>query len=176
MTTKVLFFDTSALLKIFINEDGAENVKWLTSRNTKSLFALHFVINEQVCNEFESNIRRFSETKKITNEKAEKILLQFSTHCKGKYFRIIGQDIISNTKSETTLSSVVTDLCLKPGKNDWDAIIFQSIINALAYLGGKSHPILVTCDVSLAKKVARKGYRVINPQKQNLNEIKSVIA
>lgn len=174
MVIKILFFDTSALLKMFINEDGTKNVKWLTSPNTKMLFALHFVVNEQVCGEFEKKIRQFA-GKKITNENAERVLRKFSTY-KEKYFRIVGQNIISNTKSETTLNSVVTDLSLKPGKNDWDALIFQSIVNALAYLGGESHPILVTCDGSFANKVASKGYRVINPQKQSLDEIKSVIA
>lgn len=31
MVIKVLFFDTSALLKMFVEEDGTPNVKWGSS-------------------------------------------------------------------------------------------------------------------------------------------------
>lgn len=152
------------------------NVKWLTSADTKVFNSLHYVVNEQVCTEFERKIRHFSNIGKISTKKADDIFDKFTRHYKGKYFRVIGQEIISNTKQETSIDEVLRDLNLKEGKDDWDGIIYQSIINALAYLGGESHPILVTCDGNFGKKVMSKGYRVINPMKQNPEEIRKVFA
>ena len=171
MVIKVLFFDTSALLKKFIPENGSDKVKWLTSPQTKVTYALYFVVNEQVCKEFESKIQSFAKHKRITENVAKHVLRQFA-NC---HIRVIGQEIISNVKSETTLDAAIDGLNLKQGKDDWDALIYQSIVNALAYLGGQSHPILVTCDVQFAKKVMEKGYRVINPIKQSLDEIKAIL-
>ena len=176
MAIKVLFFDTSALLKMFVDEPGSRIVKWLTSSNTKVYNSLHFVINEQICTEFDSKIRHFSNIGKISTKKADDINNKFNRHYKDKYFRVIGQEIISNTKQETSIDDVLRDLNLKKGKNDWDGIIYQSIINALAYLGGESHPILVTCDGNFGKKVISKCYRVINPMKQDLEDIRKILA
>lgn len=176
MVTKILFFDTSALIKMFVDEPGTPNMKWLTSPDTRVVNSLHFVVNEQVCNEFNSKIFFFSTTGKITSAKYDFIIRKFNRHYKGIYFRVIGQKIISNTKQETNIDDVMRDLNLTPGKNDWDGVIYQSIINALAYLGGESHPILVTCDSKFGTKVKRKGYRVINPEKQSLDELKKILS
>lgn len=172
--TKVLFFDTSALLKMFVKEEGTPNVKWLTSPDTKVCNGLIFVVNEQVCIEFEQKISHFA-TKKITAQKADQIIHAFANHYKGKYFHIIGQRIISNTKKETCINEINQELNLKEGKNDWDGLIYQSLINALAFLGGASHPILVTCDIKFGKKVSKNGYRVINPMTQSRDEIRAVL-
>lgn len=175
MTTKVLFFDTSVLIKMFKEEEGTKTVKWLTSPTIKITNSLHFNINQQVCDEFERKIKYFSSKNTISDEKANHIIRSFNRNYKGKFFRIIGQKIISNTKAETSLEEVITALNLKKGKNDWDGLLYQSMINALAYLGGGSHPILVTCDKKFEKLVKINGYRVINPLKQNPDEILKII-
>lgn len=176
MVIKVLFFDTSALLKMFVEEEGTPNVRWLTFSDTKVSKSLHFVVNEQVCTEFERKIQHFAHSGKISAEKADRIRRTFANTYKDKYFRVIGQEIISNTKQGMSLDAISQDLNLKAGKNDWDGLIYQSIVNALAFLGGESHPILVTCDGSFGRKVMSKGYRVINPAIQSLDEIRAVIA
>lgn len=176
MAVKVLFLDTSALLKRFVDEEGTSNMKWLMSSETKVLNSLHFVVNEQVCLEFERKIKCFANIDKISEESANQIIRLFNNHYKDKYCRLIGQEIISNTKSEMSMEEITLDLGLELGKNDWDGLLYQSIVNALAFLGGDSHPILVTCDASFASKVMNKGYRTINPAKQSLNEIRAVIS
>ena len=163
-------------MKKFIPEDGSDEVKWLTSPETKMTHALHFVVNDQVCKEFERKMRLFAKHGRISKDTAERVLRQFSKHHKETNFHIIGQEIISTVKSETSLDMVIADLNLKRGKNDWDALIYQSIVNALAYLGGQSHPILVTCDGTFARKVVEKGYRVIDPMQQSIDEIKAILA
>lgn len=175
MTIKVLFFDTCALLKMFVNEDGTQNVKWLTDPRRKVSWSLHFVINEQVCSEFEDKIKTFANKGKISRERADNILYMFATHYKGVLFQVVGTNIISNSQQEKNIDDLIHQLNLNKGKNDWDAIIYKSIVNALAYLGGDSHPILVTCDMNFGKKVAKQGYRVINPEKQNLNDIANTV-
>jgi len=176
MVIKVLFFDTDALLKKFINEEGSDVVKWITSPRTKVGHALHFVINNQVCDEFERKIRNFSKSGKISEESANRILRQFSRNRKDSNFRVISQELISNIRNELTLDEIIKEFELTKGKNDWDALHYQSIVNSLAYLGGESHPILVTCDKKFGNKVNKKGYRVINPMKQSLGDIQSMLA
>lgn len=173
MATKVLFFDTSALIKLFIKESGSEIVSLLKSNVVP--YNLHLVINDQVCNEFINKIKIFSKTGELSKKKATEIEREFITFYKRHVFRVIGQNIISNTKLERTLKNIIDELGLKEGKNDWDALHYQSIVNALAYLGGESHPILVTADSSFAKKVSVKGYRIINPQKQSIDEVKKIL-
>lgn len=127
MAIKILFYDTSALLKLFIEEDGTQQVKWLVTSKVK--YSLHFNINEQVCIEFENKIQDFIKYEKITKAEANKIIRKFSKY-KGKSFRVIGQNIISNTKRETSFDQIKEDLDLKKGKNDWDGKIYQSIVNS----------------------------------------------
>jgi len=52
---------------------------------------------------------------------------------------------------------------------------YQSMVNALAYLGGESHPILVTCDTKFGNTVKANGFRIINPLKQSIEEISDII-
>jgi predicted nucleic acid-binding protein len=173
MATKVLFFDTSALIKLFVKESGSEIVSWLKSNVIP--YNLHLVINDQVCNEFINKIKMLSKKGELSKKKATEIEREFTTFYKGQVFRVIGQNIISNTKQEQTLKNIIDELGFKEGRDDWDALHYQSIVNALAYLGGQSHPILVTADSSFAKKVALKGYRIINPIKQSVEEIKKTL-
>ena len=176
MVTKVLFFDTSALLKLFINEDGTQKIKWLCAAETKVLHNLHFVINEQVIKEFVNKVDSFIDKNQISYPKGELIKSQFLQFHNGKVFRVIGQGIVSNTKIETTFAEIIHELSLTENKDDWDGYHYQSIANALAYLGGESNPILVTADKMFANKVAQKGYKVINPLKQSKSEIENIIA
>ncbi len=174
MAIKVLFFDTSAVLKLFIEENGSDVMKWL-EQNKVSL-QLHFVVNEQVCSEFSKKINEFGKTGRLSRDKAKRIIRIFFECYAGKTFRVVGQEIISNTKQEQSLEQIIKELKLTKGKNDWDALHYQSIVNALAYLGGQSHPIFVTGDTSFAKKMSQKGYRVINLTKQSIEEIKKILA
>lgn len=176
MITKVLFFDTSALLKLFFDEPGTKTIKWLCNSDTKNMNGLHFVINSQVTIEFVDKVNSFVQYGKISPEEGERVKKKFDTHFKGKMFRVIGQKIISNTKSETSLQKVVQDLSLTPGKNDWDGLHYQSMVNALAWLGGRSHPILVTADRQFANRVQCQGYRVINVLKASQVDIEKIIA
>lgn len=175
MVIKVLFFDTSALIKLFVQEEGTEKVKWLTSNETRIVHSLHFVINEQVCAEFDKKLLHFVKLGKVTAEKAETIHRQFSRYYKGHIFKMIGQNIVSNTKPETDVDTVLEQLGLKRGADDWDGLIYQSIVNALAALGGQSHPILVCCDKRFGNKVKAFGYRVLNPEKQTTDEMLGII-
>jgi len=59
------------------------------------------------------------------------------------------------------------------GKNDWDGLHYQSIVNALSFFG--SEPILVTADKRFGNKVESKGYRVIIPLKNTINQIESIL-
>ena len=177
MIIRILFFDTSALLKMFVKEDGSENVKWLTSPDTKICNSLQFFVNDQVCLEFEKKICQFEKSGKLSKKKANQILDAFTNDYKNIYFKVLGKkSLLSPKKQETSINVICKELNLKAGKNDWDGLLYQSIIDALAFFTVESHPILVTCDGSFAKKVKSKGYRIINPMKQNCEEMKAVFA
>jgi len=171
MVTKVLFFDTSALLKLFIDEDGSDVVKWICASQTKVMNSLHLVINSQVVIEFHGVIDSMVLYEKMSLKKGLLIKEKFCSHYEGKVFRLTGQRIISNSKAEVAMSQVNSELHLTQGKNDWDGLHYQSIVNALAYLGGESSPIMVTADKKFANKVKKAGYRVINPCKETKESI-----
>ncbi|HDY67194.1 hypothetical protein LCGC14_1575060 [marine sediment metagenome] len=120
MAIKVLFFDTSVVIKLFIKEKGSNTVNWLASNKVK--FSLRFVINEQVCSEFLNKIKDFCKAGKLSEKNADEINRKFTKFYKGKVFRIICQKIISNTKLEQILNKVIEELRLTKGKNDWDAL------------------------------------------------------
>jgi hypothetical protein len=134
-------------------------------------------VNDQVCLEFEKKIRQFEKDGKISKKKADQILDAFTNHYKKIYFKVLDKkSLLSPKKQETSIDVICKDLKLKAGKNDWDGLHYQSIIDALAFFGAESHPILVTCDGSFARKVKSKGYRIIDPIKQSRDEIKAVFA
>jgi len=162
---------------MFVKEDGAENVKWLTSPDTKVCNSLQFFVNDQVCLEFENKIRQFETNGRISKKMAYEVLDAFANHYKGIYFKVLGKkSLLSPKKQETSIDAVCKELNLKAGKNDWDGLLYQSIIDALAFFGAESHPILVTCDGPFAEKVKNKGYRIINPMKQSRDEIQATLA
>lgn len=175
MIVKILFFDTSALLKMFVKEDGSENVKWLTHPETKICNTLRFFVNDQVCLEFENKISQFEKIGKISKKRADQIMDSFSNDYKNDYFTVLGKkSLLFPNKKQTSIDNICDELNLKTGKNDWDGFMYQSIIDSLAFFDAESHPILVTCDEPFGKKVKNKGYRVINPLKQNCEEMKAV--
>lgn len=177
MIIRILFFDTSALLKMFVKEDGSENVKWLTSPDTKVCNSLQFFVNDQVCLEFENKIRQLEKNGKISKKNADQILDAFTNHYKNIYFKVLDKkSLLFPKKQETSIDAICKELNLKAGKNDWDGLLYQSIIDSLAFFDAESHPILVTCDGSFARKIKSKGYRVINPIKQSRDKIQAVFA
>jgi len=175
MTTKILFFDTNALLKYFVKEPGSEIIRWLCHPTTKLENSLIFNINECVCEEFEKILKYKFERNEISRERLELIKRQFPIFYKKKIFRVIGEHIISNTKLEVSFPEAIKLLKLTTNKNDWDARIYRSICNSLAYLAGPSHPILVTSDKKFLRKVKTQGYRIINPEKHTKAEILNIL-
>lgn len=175
MVTKILFFDTNSLLKHFISERGSDVVKWLCHPQTKLRNNLVFTTNEFVWGEFSRKLDDIYNRGDIGNPLYESIKRKFP-HYKGKVFRVIGEHIVSNTKTEKSYDEIIKLLDLKPGRNDWDARIYRSLCNSLAYLVGPSKPILVTSDRKFQNKVKYNGYKVINPEKHNKSEILEILS
>lgn len=175
MATKILFFDTNALIKYFVPEIGSDIIKWLCHPEIKIGKSLRFLVNEQVCNEFEDKIQIIYESGRISKSRYESVLRQFHLSYKGKYFKIVGEKTISNTKMEISFSEAITKLNLVEGKNDWDARIYLSLANALAHYARESHPILVSSDAKFNKKIINKSFRVINPEKHTRTEILTLL-
>jgi hypothetical protein len=123
-----------------------------------------------------NKINQFERSGEISKQKADQIRDDFNDYYKDKYFRILKKSLLAPQIQETSIEMICNELNLKPGKNDWDGLHYQSIIDSLAYFTAESHPILVTCDKDFAKMVRGKGYRVINPQKQSQKEIEAVLA
>lgn len=177
MIIRMLFFDTCALLKMFVREDGSDIVRWITSPDTKIVNSLQFFVNDKVCSEFEKKIREFEKNDKISKKRADQILDSFTNDYKKIYFKVLGENsLLAPQKPKTSLDEICIDLKLKSGKNDWDGLHYKSIIDALAFFDGESHPILVTCDRAFSYKVKKKGYRIINPIKQSRDEIQAIFA
>ena len=176
MTTRVLFLDTNVLIKLYKEESGSDIVKWLLSPSMKIKRRLYFVINNRVCEELEKKILMFGKRGILSERHSNMTIRQFNRFYKNNYFRVIGKDVISNARVAKSMADVISELNLKPGKSDWDGEHYQSLVNALAHLGGKSKPILVSSDQRFYKKVERRGFVVIDPIKHSKSVIEGMLA
>jgi hypothetical protein len=166
MVIKILFFDTSALIKKYKKEKGFQTIDWLTRIDTKICCRLHFVVNQQVVKEMQAGLSA-TEWDRFSRDELH------------KNFRVVGQQLIasiSSEKMELTLDEAINELGLNRGKNDLDAHHYQSMINALApYHGGESQAIFVSSDKKFLNKMCKKGYTTINPETDSESDIRALL-
>ena len=106
MVIKVLFFDTNALLKLFLSEPGSETVRWLTSAPVKISNGLRFHINETVVYEFYRKLSEYEGAGDLSAERADQARDKFERHYRDRWFRVVGHNPISRHQRRITLSEV----------------------------------------------------------------------
>jgi predicted nucleic acid-binding protein len=175
-TIKVLFFDTNALIKLFLpDEPGASTVKWLIDARVKIPNSLVFCISKSVVFEFKKKISEFESNGKIDQNKAQQIRDKFDRDYLDRWFRIVEPKRSATRPRSLTLTEVFRQTRSRMYSDNRDVSILYAIENALGGLGGLSHPILITSDTRFAKRAKKLGYRTINPAKRTSVEILKII-
>jgi hypothetical protein len=172
MVMKVLFFDTCAVLKYWIDEPGHEVVRWICDPATKVLNGLSFSTSAQVEKEFHDVLDRKAKNGEISSKFASSIKDRAKPYF-DTVFHIRDSKPIPRFKfgKETNEAEIISKYNLNPKKSYGDAKIISCVVNYLRFLGGSSIPQVVTSDQKFKKVILCEGYGVIDPEKQTKNEI-----
>jgi len=176
MVMKVLFFDTCAIIKYWIDEPGRDVVRWLCEPETKVLLGLSFSTSEQVEKEFVNVIDR----KAKNNEISEKYASAIKDRAKPYFdsvFHVRDSKPLPKFKfgKDTDENEIITKYALKPDKDIGDAKIISCVINYLRFLGGSSLPHVVTSDQKFQNVIIGEGYKIIDPEKSTKKEIEQYL-
>lgn len=172
MVMKVLFFDTCAVLKYWLNEPGHEVVRWICDPTTKVLNGLSFSTSEQVEKEFHDVIDRKAKNDEISLNYA----LSIKDRAKPYFdtvFHIRDSKPVPGFKfgKDTNETEIISKYNLNPKKSSGDAKIISCVVNYLRFLGGSSIPQVVTSDQKFQKIILGEGYGIIDPEKQTRRDI-----
>ena len=167
---RILFFDTSAVVKYFHSEAGSEVVRWIVNDNIN----ISISVSKRVIEEFPSVIKKIAARGDITEEQAKKIM-QRSKH----YFR--ERFICRDSKPTKIPNSIAAEEYiekhkLKKGKNDWDANHIACVYNHLRFGGGISTPRFITSDKRFIKLVESEGFSAIDPENTNITELSLILS
>lgn len=175
MAIKNLYFDTTSIVKYFVDEKGSEIVRWIVNNRIQYSTLLH--TGKQAQAEFEPVIRKIAKRKGISDNKTNDIIYQAKQWYFTKHFRIRDNKTCPNFKcgKNVELVELVNKYKLIPGKTDWDAKHLQCIINYLRFLGGASAVQVVTSDKDFIKIIKEEGYKTIDPEIITIEEIKKVL-
>jgi hypothetical protein len=176
MVMKVLFFDTCAVVKYWIEEPGHDVVRWLCDPETKVLLSLSFSTSEQVEKEFYTVIDIIAKNQKNPEKYASAIKDRAKPYFES-VFHVRDSKPLPKFKfrNDTNENEIINKYSLKPDKNSGDAKIISCVINYLRFLGGSSLPHVVTSDQKFQKVIKGEGHKVIDPEKQTKSEIEQYL-
>jgi len=176
MVMKVLFFDTCAIVKYWIEEPGHDVVRWLCDPETKVLLGLSFSTSEQVEKEFYTVIDRIAKNHKNPEKYASAIKDRAKPYFES-VFHIRDSKPLPKFKfgNDTNENEIINKYNLKPDKDIGDAKIISCVINYLRFLGDSSLPHVVTSDQKFQNVIIGEGYKVIDPEKQTKSEIEQYL-
>ena len=175
MFVKVLFFDTSAILRLFLDQPGFQTARWLTSAPVKVSNGLTFHVSATVAYEFNQVLDERVNLGKLSPKRANDWKDRFNRHYLNRWFKTANHRPPKVHSRGLTLTQVFGVGGFRLYGDNRDASILHTVDNALGSLAGLSHPILVTCDVRFARRARKLGYRTINPAAQSRSEILSII-
>jgi len=171
---KILYFDTSAIIKYFVREEGSSLIKWIV--NNRILYSLSLDTSQIALYEFKNSLKKKAKRGEISNEQMKKIISK-SKHYFPNVFRIGDFRPVPGFRSLKDTNYL--ELCKKHGlrieKKGWDARHLSYVINYLRCFGGISRPRVITTDVDFGKIIKAEGFDVINPEKVTIDEFISII-
>jgi len=175
MAIRTIFFDTSALIKFFIYEEGSDVVKWICNDEIRSKYSLHYSISEYVKEEFYKKMDHFKKTGKITTKQAKRIYCIAPCYFRD-FFKSRDRDNkpipIYDDDNPISAYDIIKKYDLNPEKDNGDAKILSCMINFMRYLEGTSKPTLVTSDKKFKRVIKEEMYAVIDPQKMSIVDVK----
>lgn len=171
---KILYFDTSAIIKYFIREKGSSLIKWIV--NNRIQYSLSLDTSQIALYEFKDRLKGKAKIGEISNEQLKRIISK-SKHFFPNVFRIGDFRPIPGFRSLKDTNYL--ELCKKHGlrieKEGRDARHLSYVINYLRCFGGISKPRIITADVNFGKIIKAESFDVINPEKVTIDEFISII-
>jgi predicted nucleic acid-binding protein len=173
--TKILYFDTNAVVKYFHDESGSDVIKWII--NNRVLKSISISTGQQTIDELPRVLRKKALRGEISPKKAQIIIDQAHRIYFPQIFRVRDDKLKPgfNDGADVELDKLCAKYNLKKGKNDWDAFHLMCVINYLRCFGGISKPRVVTSDINFKKIIEGEGYQVIDPQNISIIELEILL-
>jgi len=177
-TTRFLFLDTNALVKLFVGERGHDVLMWLEEPEATIVFAVQVMTSVHVVNEFPNTVEKMVSSGQISEGEALTVLMRSDGYI-GEHFP--GLDIVDtgplpvlSDEQATSLDRLILKYDLQE-RDRTDCAIMASIVNYLPYLGGGSTPQVMTSDRKFQKVIRGEGFGVIDPEKTTIDELKAYL-
>lgn len=174
MSTKILFFDTCAIIKYFVKEKGSDVIRWLCENETKYLLSLLLCTSQEVRNEFTSAIRKKAERGEVDKRGVNGIIQRAESYFE-QFFDICDDGPMPNLNSDKNVNS--DEILLKykflDKKDDGDIKIIMCVIN---YLRIFSEIHIITSDKKFQKVIKGENYSFIDPEKKSIEDLNNYLA
>lgn len=172
---KILYFDTSTIIKYFVKETGSELVKWIVENRVENSFTLH--TSQMTLYEFPRVLNKKVKNGELSHEQMKKIIAKSKFYFPN-VFHI--RDFKPIPRFRSAKDTTDLELCMKHNlnvkRNGWDARHLACVINYLRCCGGASRPRILTADRKIFPRIIRaEGFDVINPEKISRDEFLSVV-
>ena len=166
MIMRILIFDTSAIVKLFLEEPGSKTVKFIVEKRIELGINISISIFARL--EFETVLWKKAANNFITISRVKRILERANS-----YFNDVLhiRDTYPLPKFKVghpmEYEQLISKYGLSIGRNDRDVWHLMCAHNYLGYLGltGESLPHIVTSDRNFQKIITKEGYGVIDPEK-----------
>ncbi len=150
---KTLFFDTSALVKVYrTSEKGHEKARELLTSNKYVCYTSTVAIGE-VFNVLKN---------RLEGKELEGAIFVFESHLKTKLIHLIERGLNSEVIDKTIgdVRSIRDRYRIEPT----DALHFIMMKHSLGQLADESRPKIVASDKNFIKAIKEEGYEIINPE------------
>lgn len=176
MVIKILYFDTSAIIKYFVREKkGSDLIKWIVNNHVQ--YSLSFDTSQTAIYEFKKVLKEKAKKGEINNDQMKKIISKSKDYFSG-IFHI--EDFKPAPGFRHGKDTNYLELCKKHGlkieKMSRDARHLSYVINYLRCFVGTSRPRVITADVNFGKIIKAEGYDVINPEKVSKDDFLAIIS
>lgn len=179
---RIIYFDTNAILKFFIDEEGSDVVRAIVENrdpdNQYDPFEtwISRETSQIAIYEFKKIIKEKRENGELSSHHERKILSRAKTYF-GGVFRII--DHMPKPGIKFSKDTNYVELCNKHGKEinkfGRDARHLAIIINYLRGLKNPYRPWVLTADKVFSKIIKKEGFDVVNPERVTIKEFKALI-
>jgi len=161
---KILYFDSSAILSWFLKDVGGEIVEKIYQNDIPNFYSLNI-------------------SKTVKEEVARKVREQYHNQLTaGKYLALLEKFILvdNSPKNLIRMEQWRKDLLkgfseLQKRRHSQDSKIINELETYLEGLGGKSHPILISCDLLINNICTKKNHRVFNPKTGTYEDFLSLL-
>lgn len=110
---KILYFDTSAIIKYFVREKGSDLIKWIV--NNRVLYSLSLETSQIGLYEFKKSLKKKAKRGDISNDQMKKIISKSKDYFFQKSFisKIISRFLVSEAVKIQTILNCVKSMVLR---------------------------------------------------------------